>query len=127
MTVNLEKETIVNIDQIIGATAMWAIRQSPYEFPDHFQAALEQLRLTFLQEDGWDSKGWKTFTGLTLLSRLETYFRRNLLIVTWNRSKSGHSDMVFVSRYGGPKADDDFIDLDALARNVVMTLWREDL
>ena len=43
-------------------------------------------------------------------------------IEAWNRPRSGHNKHVFVSRYGGPPPDDDFIDLDALAWNAAHSL-----
>ncbi|ARV58036.1 hypothetical protein BZZ01_04755 [Nostocales cyanobacterium HT-58-2] len=46
-------------------------------------------------------------------------------VQAWNKPKSRHQEHVFVSRYYKPSPDDDFIDLDALARNITISVIRE--
>jgi hypothetical protein len=43
----------------------------------------------------------------------------------WNESKLGKSDICFISRDTKPSPDYDFIDLDALLRNVCIDIRQE--
>jgi hypothetical protein len=54
------------------------------------------------------------------------YPTANMIFTTWNTPRSGHgASVVFSSRYGGPAPEHDFIDIDALLRNVAGMAWEQ--
>ena len=65
-------------------------------------------------------RSWRVFRKL-----VEGYCLTNKLVLAWNRPKKGNHEFVFVSRYGGPKPEYDFIDLYALARNVCREIEKD--
>lgn len=58
------------------------------------------------------------------LKRLELAIKALPICAIWNRPRKGKHMHVFVSRYSAPKPEYDFIDIDALARNVSRDLGR---
>lgn len=100
---------------VLGELAGWAVRQSPYTIPDRLAKALSEFHHVF----GMGGKGdvWQT-NCKELRQRIERAIEKCPLILAWNDPKEGDHKLVFVDRYGGPDPDHDFIDLDALARNV---------
>ena len=64
------------------------------------------------------------------MSELRDFLNREFFsmgqVMAWNQRKNGREGHQFVSRYDGPRnPDDDFIDLDAMIRNVVRSVWDE--
>jgi hypothetical protein len=114
----------LTLGQVAGEVARWAVRQDPFHRP----LALPQALVAFQAAAAGDFDG----QGMAHLTprRLEELLRRHLLAVdivqAWNRPVSGHERrIVFTSRYGGPRPEDDFIDLDALVRNIVVGCFAE--
>jgi hypothetical protein len=109
---------------IVGHFAMWAVRQSPYEQP----ADLSQGIMEFAQNLGMTGvDAGDYFTCDSLKTKIETAIAKSLTVVGWNKPKIGDHKMGFVDRYNQPKPDCDFIDLDALARNISHSVWLEIL
>lgn len=124
-------------NDIMGEFAKWAVHLSPYDFPKDLEAVLHDF--AHLMKGDWPTvedperdvvavcgpmirfKDWQS---------LERYIRGKLVSIPqfcdWNRPKSGHMQNVAVSRWGKPHPDHDFIDLDALIRNVSMGIAREN-
>ena len=116
---------LASLYQIGGAIAMWACRQSPYGAPDNLVGVLKTFYEKVRPE--FDSLGWKEFEDRRDLERDLEMWLMNSGFEAWNEPKipSGAA-FVFVSRYGGPPPDHDFIDLGALLRNVSMEIAAED-
>ena len=105
---------------VIGHFTMWAIRQSPYLLPEKLHDAVEEFNRAL------DLNGvYMELTYLELRKRVSAAISNSDIILSWNIAKSGHSGPVFISRYGDPEPDDDFIDLDAMARNIAQSVWLE--
>lgn len=120
-----EREHLMELNAVVGEFACWAVIQSPYAVPDNLQDACWQLRKRiegrFADKYGRDRYGRLSCDGLAGL--LTKAFELVPEIMAWNEPKSGHgAEHVFVDRYSEPPADDDIIDLGALARNVAHSL-----
>ena len=112
---------IITIKDVCGSLAKWVIRQSPYLVPDDLSGAVHQFADNFCcsppDEDGYFR------TNCSDLHRLvRQAFDKCPLIMNWNNPKIGGHTLVFVTRCSKPQPDYDFIDLDALARNVAHDL-----
>ena len=122
--------TIISLKQIGGEIARWACRQSPYGMPENLDLVLTQFYqragpdFVMFQTSPWDR--WKEFRDR---AQLEWYIGDRLIgtgFKAWNRPKIDNgAPFAFVSVTSGPPPDHDFIDLDALLRNVSVALWRE--
>ena len=124
-TVTVEQRQVWTFASAVAShLAMWAIRQSPYDWPDNLEAALASFRAAFPGDERGMSK-WPSEDALE--AAIWSAIEASPEIVGWNTPKSGHDlPFVFSSRYDKPAADDDFIDLHALSRNVARTLWAEE-
>lgn len=120
---------LFSVGDIIGAFSMWAIRQSPYYRPDNLEQAIDELGELLMQKLDFEPPyGYVSLSYAHIRTILMDCFDCIAAIKKWNEPKSGHNAQnVFVSRYSQPRPDDDFIDLDALARNIAETLIQERL
>ena len=115
---------IISAKQLAGTVAMWAIRQSPYRCPDKLVSVLHRIQLRFEPNAPFDFReGSEDEIHLyvsTLLRGIPEYLE-------WNERKNGNkAEFHFTSRYDAPgDPDDEFIDLDALERNVVNSMRDE--
>lgn len=124
------KAIYVMKSQLLGVFAKYAVQQSPYHRPDNLERVLDRLNeaLSFWFDDAplgvMKIKDWQT-----LESELGKVLADIPEYVAWNERKNGRqSPMQFTSRYDkGTDPDDDFIDLDALTRNVATEIEREHL
>lgn len=118
-----------SVDSITGAFAMWAIRQSPYHCPDNLEQAIKELGEALKKKFQFDKAFNFAYLSLDEIRiGLENCFEEIKTIENWNHPKSGHNaQVIFTSRYFSPIPDNDFIDLDALARNIAHTLIQEKL
>lgn len=118
---------LIGSSDIIGHLALNAVKQHPYHAPDGlFELAQEVIglcRRDFKDGiEGWETRWFESSHDLY-------HWVRSILpddhpiLTAWNTPKSGHTGHVFVSRYGGPTPEDDFIDIDALRTNVAMGAW----
>jgi hypothetical protein len=128
MAGTLEKQRTIyaSPSDVLGEVAKWAIRQSPYPYPDNLVVVLEKLREK-IAPDFTELVGWKSFaTGREIEAYLEPILLGIPEFAEWNNRKNGRDGPGFVTRYDGARnPDDDFIDLHALMRNVSLSLSRE--
>ena len=113
-------EISVSLNYVLGSLAKWAVRQSPYISP----APLSNGLLEF--QTAWAVGDHTPLTSRELESQIFKTIEQCLTIQSWGSPKNGDHTMVFVTRYEGPKPDNDFIDLYALARNVTQDLVLEE-
>jgi hypothetical protein len=103
---------------VLGELAAWAVRQSPYTLPAHLEDALREFDLAFDSEEFFDTNCEE------LNKRIRDAFDKCPRVLGWNNAKVGEGT-VFCSRYDTPQPDYDFIDLDALARNMAHSITLE--
>lgn len=114
----------MHVKSIAGHFAMWSIRQSPYAYPDHLQEAVNSVRFVFGSMA--DREGMILLSQSSVENILRTFVRTHPHVIEWNNPKvGGDVPFVFTSRYGQPDPDHDIIDIDALARNVAVSLFQE--
>jgi len=123
---------LLTSSDIIGALACWAVRQHPFHKPDGLFELCEFIcsRAQSEFKDGAPALPMRWFDEERAISRwLNDILDGHPTLRAWNTPKSGHTQQhVFTSRYGGPKPEDDFIDLDALLWNTARSAWeRADL
>lgn len=117
---------LVSADQVAGALAMWAIRQSPYPCPGNLGFVVERFTALWPVADQFGFRSYPSEDAL--FDEIKRVCEDIPELLAWNEPKSEHgAEMVFVSRYGGPEADDDFIDLYALWGNTARTVWAEEM
>ena len=115
-----------SLDNILGAFAMWAIRQSPYTCPGTLHPAVIQLYGWLDSEITWDKWGFADFTCDEIRKLLLVNFEKCPSIMAWNeKQKEGRNDVGEEHPSWNP--DYDFIDLGAWARNISHTLIKEKL
>ena len=120
------KEIFISNGSIIAEVAKWAISQSPYLYPDNLEGVLVQLKASLAREL-CDDFGYE----YPDIDQLQRVISRNLRdipeYVAWNERKNGNDAKYnFTSRHDGPTdPDNDFIDLDALERNVALALTQD--
>ena len=119
-------------EEIVGAFAQWACRQSPYGVPDGLETVCKYL-YTSLESVA----DWKDCMGIGMVERslcdinrwlYEILYEQGIkLFDAWNQCKVGKTpEISFSSRFDGPSDPDrDFIDLDALLYNVCITIRNE--
>jgi len=98
---------------VLGQLACCAVRQTPYPTPNNLGKAIEEMAYAISDLDEYF---------YTSCRKLQALMRKSFdecpTIQAWNVPKKGNHQMVFVSRFDTPSPDYDFIDLDALARNI---------
>lgn len=117
-----------------GYIAMWATRQSPYHAPEGLTEVLACVKevVEFMQKQAPRSCWFPYDEAIRADREVLTRLLKDTLLVSaqvraWNEPKSKHgAPFVFTSRHGGPRPDDDFIDLDALVRNIVQSCIEEN-
>jgi len=97
---------------VLGALAANAVRQSPYVAPDNLGQAIQQFDRAFVAGDVFETNCRE------LRAAVAAAITHCPQIVAWNNPKKGNAQIAVYSRYDRPNPDYDFIDLDALARNV---------
>lgn len=121
-----EEKFLVTVKCITGAVSMWAIKQSPYSQPDKLPEALDALGKRLVADHTFIAEMFIETTIEGLRVYLEKVFEELPEIRAWNESKlNKDAKYVFTDAYTELNPDYDFIDLGALARNVVHTLGRE--
>lgn len=109
---------LISRTRVVGELASWAVQQSPYTVPDKLAEAVGAFY------DHWPRDEYATFDTIQELERTVRGIMELVPeILAWNQRKNGRDGPGFVTRYSEPHPDDDFIDLDALARNVAMAAW----
>lgn len=114
------------IKDITGIAAKWAIQQSPYIMPHNLEDAI--CDLTIALEEIWKKEestaGMLEFNYYQMYELIKKMIYSISSITKWNEPRIKHNKQhVFVTRYSNIEPDDDFIDLDALCRNVTNDLF----
>jgi hypothetical protein len=125
---------VITKKHVAGALANWAIRQSPFDTPYGLMPVLEEFFLTFempgrrLSLPGY----WYEVTRRELYERLKRWLNdQPICRLRWNVPRSHWVDpqnapsFVATSAFSQPPAEEDIIDLDALAGNVADQLREE--
>jgi hypothetical protein len=112
----------------IAEVVKWGIKQNAFkgELPRQTEIIVEKLNK--LLPEFIETNDMRTFTSATIEQVPE--------IRDWNLSQVEYQNgvkvddekrdgFVFVSRYGQPNPEHDFIDIDALKRNIAVSLERE--
>lgn len=102
---NDSKQRYVLKEMIVGHFAMWAIRQSPSDQPGDLSRGVAQFLDNLPVEDG------REYTCASLRKQVEVAIKESPVTISWNETPPGV----------------DFIDLDALARNIAHSVWLEIL
>ncbi|HXJ61874.1 MAG TPA: hypothetical protein VNU68_34985 [Verrucomicrobiae bacterium] len=121
------KPRLITDSEVVGQIAMWAVRQHPYGQPNGLFELCEAVReAAKAWPDGVPSlRMWRVGGWLELERWLRPIFDAHWAPTEWNKPRSGHTvQIMFTSRYDTPKPEHDFIDIDALLRNVAMGVWR---
>jgi hypothetical protein len=118
-----EKQFLVSKRYILSELAKWAVAQSPYHRPNNLEVVLDKLNDGFGK---WE-KEYNYFSYKDLKNYLESMLKTIPEFLLWNERKNGNkSQYKFVDRYStNNNPDDDFIDLDALIRNIANSIIRE--
>jgi len=121
-----EKQFLVSKNNILSEIAKWAVCQSPYHRPDNLELVLDKLDLRL---GAWtdDILGYRKMTYKEIKKFLSKELESIPEFMLWNERKNGNQAKYnFTSRYSKKEnPDNDFIDLDALIRNVANSIIRE--
>lgn len=109
---------------VAGHFAMYAVRQSPYLFPEQLEKGIEAFNKYLIPSDKVCSEDFIETTYTELRDNIRNAITNSDIITSWSIAKKGTGN-VFVSAYSKPKPDYDCIDLDALARNIAQSVWLE--
>lgn len=119
-----DSEFITMVKTILGELANCAVTQSPYMYPDNLSKALKEFHdalMKFIPKSSITQIGRETIW-TTSCTKLHDLVKKAIsvcpIIQQWNVSKKGNVQISFTSRYDTTYLDYDFIDLDALARNI---------
>lgn len=118
----------MGVAHVLGEVASWAIRQHPYHEPPMLVHVLRNLKIGLLSDPQVDDEGFAILTPAGLEAKLRTYLWPIEDFLAWNRPRSGDrngAQYVFHTRDSKPRREDDIVDLDALVRNVVLSVFRE--
>jgi len=119
----------VSIKDIVSMVANWAVQQSPYDVPVNLTQALQFLTRLLRGNRKWDAVPSLEYCQMSCDDIRETLvdlFEQSPEIMSWNEKKvEGHNDVS--SGCDGYNPDMDFIDLDALARNVSHSIMLDKL
>jgi hypothetical protein len=126
-----ERRLLVSRRQLVACLAYCGISQSPYTLPDNFVSVLLQFDLSLSKRWTTDEQrlGFMGFTRDSLADLLRSTLMAIPEFVDWNLSAAEkaagvkvdddrRSPFIFTSRFREPKVECDFIDLDALIRNI---------
>lgn len=125
------KTHCVSRKDITGALAKWAIRQSPYTWPDNLEGVIKYLDACLKRDIAWSPLGVPNDGIATLSLRDVAKLLYDILYEQgfapfddWNKCKKGDTpELKFTSSFeGAGDPDRDFIDLDALITNVCIEL-----
>lgn len=122
-----EKKFLVSKNNILSEVAKWAVYQSPYHRPNNLEIVLDKLNKR-LEHWNVGNLGFEKLSYKELKSLLDEWLKEIPEFLLWNERRNGNqSEYKFVSRCSAEdkNPDDDFIDLDALIRNVANSVVRE--
>lgn len=114
--------------QLLGTVAKYAVQQSPYHRPDNLELVLDKFNELVSPAFDKAPLGVGEFSDhVSLEAFIGRFLGKIPEYVAWNDRKNGNDEpMKFTSRHDGPgDPDDDFIDLDALQRNVSIEILQD--
>jgi hypothetical protein len=116
---------LVSKKNILSEVAHWAVAQSPYHRPDNLEIVLDKLNI--LLGEWKENLGYREMTYPDIKEYLKDLLYQIPEFMLWNERKNGNkSAFQFVIRYSKDiDPDNDFIDLDALIRNVSNSIIRK--
>jgi hypothetical protein len=109
---------------VVGHFAMWAVRLSPYLLPAGLEKGIEELDEQLHSNIRAGDEQLIETTYADLRENIRNAISNSKTIASWNVAKMG-TGPVFVSAYSHPEPDHDYIDLDAMARNIAQSVWSE--
>ena len=117
---------LITLSSLCGHMAQWVCRQHPYGSV----GGVEEVNAWMIDmASRWQPRDcpMREFgSRLELWQWLEKNLYAHPQMKIWNTPKSGHDrEIVGSSRFWSPSPDDDFIDIDALLRNVGNSAWQE--
>jgi hypothetical protein len=138
----MEKKFVISKSDILSAVACCGIEQSPYIFPKNLQDAITALSNKIDAENIFASpiklsaSSYRVFIDeQAVLNLIDHLIKDTPEIAIWNVTQkeqyNGITDArdpqreiknILISRCSIPPEDDDFIDLDALVRNILAML-----
>jgi len=117
---------------ITAALAKWAIRQSPYAYPERLDEVVKYLDacldVEFKKAGCLDTSDIMAELSLCEINKMLYGILHEQGVEAfdnWNKAKNGSEEIVLASRYSKAHPDSDFIDLDALLHNVCIDLRME--
>lgn len=116
---------LISSNDIVGHVARWAVQLHPYKRPEGLFMLVHDVskKCDISFKDGVADLPMRWFGSYQkLLAWLQDETADHPILTVWNTPKSGKADG-FASRYGGPKPENDFIDIDALWMNVARCAW----
>ncbi len=124
----MKKKFTFSKRNILGEIAHWAVCQSPYHCPDNLEVVLDKFNVIITAIPEYPTMSYAEIR--EMLGELKEIPE----FMLWNERKNGrqgngftaagHHDDGSVTFYKS-KADDDFIDLDALIRNTAKSIVRD--
>ena len=103
-----------------GSLARWLVKQSPYVVPDKLSVCIEKFDKLIDSEFEFDINGMVEVNLIGLGEKLSLLLETIPEVMALNERKNGDTSPKFVSRYSNETdPDDDFIDIGAVARNIV--------
>ena len=109
---------------VVGHFAMWVVRQSPYLLPENLDNGIKEFNESLIFKKNLGDEELIKTTYYDLKGKIRDAILNSGIISSWNIAKRGRGPVV-VSCHSYPKSDYDFIDLDALARNIAQSVWLE--
>lgn len=127
--INSGQTALIGLKQVLGSFADWAVRQSPYPYPENLEEAIGLLNAhaeqTFFKDATY---GFQKCELRELRDWLESFIENTPVVAAWNVPKiDTGAEFRMVDRYSEPKADHDFIDLGALAKNIAHSCFIDSL
>ena len=119
-----EKKHWIFVNYVTGYLAMWAIRQSPYTYPERLDEVIKYLDACLTLKANKEKMMEVSLCEINKMLYEILYEQGVEAFDNWNKCKKGDTpDISFTSRYDGKKDPDyDFVDLDALLHNVCISL-----
>lgn len=109
-----------------GSLARCLVKQSPYTVPDNLSISVEKFHAEIVSCFDFDEIGMAEIDLSVLRGQLEPMLWKIPEIAALNDRKNGAEGNGFVSRYSKkPDPDNDFIDLAAVAGNIVCDFAQE--
>ena len=123
-------ERLLSVRSLQGPMAYFAVVQHPFQDPPRLNEVLKAI--SDQAAEVFDGPDFHRTLWFPSMHAIERWLRATLevraqdVLTLWNTPREGESPAIsFTSRYGGPPPERDFIDIDALLRNVAMMAWRE--